>query len=70
MKIFQNINARSISKNSCKISAKEYDFNFSKVFPFSRTIDFLKDVHAKTLRKKCPYSELFWSVFSPKAGKY
>ena len=22
------------------------------------------------LRKKCPYSELFWSVFSPNAGKY
>ena len=23
-----------------------------------------------TLREKCPYSELFWSVFSPNAGKY
>ena len=23
-----------------------------------------------TLRKKCPYSELFWSVFSPNPGKY
>ena len=23
-----------------------------------------------TLRRKCPYSEFFWSVFSPKAGKY
>ena len=22
------------------------------------------------LRKKCPYSELFWSIFSPNAGKY
>ena len=22
------------------------------------------------LRKKCPYSEFFWSVFSPNAGKY
>ena len=22
------------------------------------------------LRKECPYSELFWSVFSPNAGKY
>ena len=23
-----------------------------------------------TLREKCPYSEFFWSVFSPNAGKY
>ena len=23
-----------------------------------------------TLRRKCPYSEFFWSVFSPNAGKY
>ena len=23
-----------------------------------------------TLREKCPYSEIFWSVFSPNAGKY
>ena len=22
------------------------------------------------LRKKCPYLELYWSVFSPNAGKY
>ena len=22
------------------------------------------------LREKCPYSEFFWSVFSPNAGKY
>ena len=70
MKIFKNIHGRSISKNLCKISAKESDFNFSKVCRFSRTRDFLKDVHAITLRKKCPYSELFRSVFSPKAGNY
>ena len=24
----------------------------------------------RSLRKKCPYLELFWSVFSPNAGKY
>ena len=23
-----------------------------------------------SLRKKCPYSELFWSIFSPNEGKY
>ena len=23
-----------------------------------------------TLREKCPYSEFFWSVFSPNVGKY
>ena len=22
------------------------------------------------LREKCPYSELFWSAFSPNAGKF
>ena len=23
-----------------------------------------------TLHKNCPYSELFWSIFSPNAGKW
>ena len=35
--------------------------------PFST---FAKFSEKLTLRKKCPYSEFFWSVFSPNAGKY
>ena len=27
-------------------------------------------VKLQTLRKKCPYSELFWFVFSPNVEKY
>ena len=27
-------------------------------------------MYINTLRKKSPYSELFWSAFNPKAGKY
>ena len=30
----------------------------------------LEGAWSTTLRKKCPYSELFWSVFSPNVGKY
>ena len=30
----------------------------------------LKKKKESPLREKCPYSELFWSVFSPNAGKY
>ena len=26
--------------------------------------------HQQSLRKNCPYSELFWFVFSPNVGKY
>ena len=32
--------------------------------------DFFHKGEKVTLREKCPYSELFWPVFSPNAGKY
>ena len=31
---------------------------------YRSSIIFTKKYHSPTLRKKCPYSELFWSVFS------
>ena len=41
--------------------------------PYRRHIDAtvrLNRILKLALREKCPYSEFFWSVFSPNAGKY
>ena len=37
-------------------------------FDFLQTLSEMKSTFA--LREKCPYSEFFWSVFSPNTGKY
>ena len=42
-----------------------------KIINFLKTVTLKAEVFAAlTLREKCLYSELFWSVFSPNAGKY
>ena len=43
------------------------DHSFSTYAKFNSTLDMrgkYQEVRNVTLRKKCPYSELFWSVFS------
>ena len=43
-----------------------YEAVMSKIFDAQ---EFLVKNTSLTLRKNCPYSELFWSVFSPNVGK-
>ena len=43
-----------------------YEAVMSKIFDAQ---EFLVKTTSLTLRKNCPYSELFWSVFSPNVGK-
>ena len=41
------------------------DISFTFVFGL-----FFEQNQLLTLHEKCPYSEFFWSVFNPGAGKY
>ena len=57
----------SLSKN-----VSHYGWSTKKMFQLksSKTSKNKLTFTEVPLCKKCPYSELFWSVFSPNAGKY
>ena len=52
---------------------EEFTLNYLMLYQYTNAVyartlaNFLR---SKNLRKKCLYSEIFWSVFSPNAGKY
>ena len=55
-------------KESQSISAFDFS-NFYTNMNHDKLKFVLGNYPTSALRKKCPYSELFWSVFSPNAGK-
>ena len=52
--------------NLCKMAN---NYLIGKPFRGKAENNSINKIH-KQLRKKCPYSELFWSLFSPNAGNY